>query len=65
MNLTRQKRYKLKTIVFTYIVGQMLMINEREEMAQIFHQIDIDSDGVITVDEIEAKYIEEFKEAPT
>ena len=43
----------------------MLMINEREEMAQIFHEIDIDSDGVITVAEIEAKYIEEFKEAPT
>lgn len=64
MNLTKPKRYKLKSIVFTYIVGQMLLINEREEMAQIFHKLDYNSDGEISIEEIIQKYKTEFNEKP-
>ena len=64
MNLTRPKRYKLKTIVFTYIVGQMLLIKERAEMAQIFNYLDVDGDGSISLDEVMIRYKQEFNEEP-
>ena len=64
MNLTKPKRYKLKTIVFTYIVGQMLQIKERQEMAEIFEYIDKDGDGSIDLDEIVEIYRQEFNEPP-
>ena len=40
----------LKTIVYTYIVGQMLLLKERQEMAEIFNMIDTNADGVISLD---------------
>ena len=52
MNLTRPVRFKLKSIVFTYIVGQMLLIKEREEMARIFEYFDKDGNGNISLDEV-------------
>ena len=42
----------------------MLLINEREEMAQIFHKLDKDSNGTISIEEIIGKYKEEFNEEP-
>ncbi len=58
--MTEPKRIKLKEIVYTYIVGQMLTIKERQEIAETFHKIDLDSDGIIDVDEIHTMYEKEF-----
>lgn len=60
LNLTKPRRIKLKDIMYTYIVGQSLMIKERQEIAQIFHVLDLDHDGTISIDEVFTLYKKEF-----
>lgn len=60
LNLTKPRRIKLKDIMYTYIVGQSLMIKERQEVAQIFHVLDLDHDGTISIDEVFTLYKKEF-----
>ena len=55
-NLMKPKQYKLKMIVYTYVVGQMLQIKERQEMADVFKQIDVNLDGRITVQQLIDSY---------
>lgn len=60
LNLTEPKSIKLKEIVYTYIVGQMLMIKERQEIAETFHKLDLNSNGAISIDEIHVLFEKEF-----
>ena len=56
LNLFRPRRFKFKTIIFTYIVGQMLQIKERREMEEIFRIFDSDYNGTVELTEILAIY---------
>ena len=46
--------------MYTYIVGQMLTIKERQEIAETFHKLDLNSDGAISIDEIHLLFEKEF-----
>ncbi len=46
--------------MYTYIVGQMLTIKERQEIVETFHKLDLNSDGAISIDEIHLLFEKEF-----
>ena len=59
------REYKLKTIVYTYIVGQMLQIKERQQISDVFFQIDVNRDGRVSLDEVLDTYVVAFGEEAT
>ena len=55
---------KIKKIICTYIVGQMLTPIERKHLSNVFRWLDDDRNGYITRQEIYDSYVNTFGRAP-
>ena len=54
INMQTKQRcwFKLKRIIYTYIVTQLITIKDRQKLAHVFMKMDKDNDGLLMVSEI-------------
>ena len=55
-----RSQYKLKQATLTYIVSQLLNKEETSKMEAIFKAMDLNNDGMLSMDEIKAGYEKHF-----
>ena len=55
-----RSQYKLKQATLTYIVSQLLNKEETSKMESIFKAMDLNNDGMLSMDEIKAGYEKHF-----